>query len=187
MVETPDFTVDLAAKRVVRDGDRGPADADRVADRRGPRPQPGQARHPAAAAPGGLGPAVRARDELPARLHGPDPPQARARPAEAALLHHRAGDGLQIQRLLGDARDRARTRCSQRVAVSSVRSLAATRAAALRSSSSRAGSGRSRPLTMSEERWTYTHARVRAGRCSPRSPPCWWRSCWCRLPVRTRG
>ena len=44
-----------------------------------------------------------------------------------------------------------------------------------------------RPLTMSEERCTNTQARVRAGRCSSRSPPFWRRSCWCRWPVRTRG
>ena len=62
---------------------RGAPDPDRVAPRRGARPQRGQARHPAPAAPGGVGAAVRDGDELPPRLHGPDPPQARARPGQA--------------------------------------------------------------------------------------------------------
>ena len=79
VVETADFTVDLAAKRVRRRRRRDPAHADRVARRRSARPERGQARDPASAAPGGLGPAVREGDELPARLPRPDPPQARAR------------------------------------------------------------------------------------------------------------
>ena len=57
-----------------------PPHADRVAHRRGARAQRGQARDAAAAAAGGVGPAVRDRDQLPARLHGADPAQARARP-----------------------------------------------------------------------------------------------------------
>ena len=36
-------------------------------------------------------------DQLPPRPHGPHPPQARARPAAPALLHHRAGDGLPLR------------------------------------------------------------------------------------------
>ena len=58
---------------------------------------PGKLVTPAPAPAGGLGAAVRDRDELPPRLHGPDPPQARARPVAAPLLHHRAADGLPLQ------------------------------------------------------------------------------------------
>ena len=43
------------------------------------------------------GPKYEDRDELPAGLHGADPPQARARPAEAPVLHHRAGHGLPVR------------------------------------------------------------------------------------------
>ena len=56
VVETDDFRVDLAAKRVERDGRGGPPDPDRVADRRDARPQPRPARHPAPAPPEVWGP-----------------------------------------------------------------------------------------------------------------------------------
>ena len=57
---TADFTIDLGAKQVRRRrGDRAPH-PDRVADRRGARPAPRQARDPAATAATGLGAAVRA-------------------------------------------------------------------------------------------------------------------------------
>ena len=80
VVTTPDFAIDLAAKRVrERDGRGDPAHADRVAHRRGAGAHRGQARDPAAAAPGGVGPGVRDRDQLPARVHGPGAAQARAR------------------------------------------------------------------------------------------------------------
>ena len=53
---TPDFTVDLAAKRVTRgDGDRRAADPDRVAAARDPGPQQRPAGHPAPAAARGMG------------------------------------------------------------------------------------------------------------------------------------
>ena len=78
VVETGDFTVDLAAKRVTQLRRRSAADADRVARRRSARPQRRQARDPTAVAAGGLGPAVREGDELPAGLPRADPPQARA-------------------------------------------------------------------------------------------------------------
>ena len=44
VVETPDFTIDLAAKRVHRDGEEVRLTPDRVARRRGARAQPGPAR-----------------------------------------------------------------------------------------------------------------------------------------------
>ena len=59
--------------------------------------QRGQARLPAAAAPGGLGPGLRDRDQLPARLHGAASPQARARPRPSAPPDHRARNGLPIR------------------------------------------------------------------------------------------
>ena len=55
IVETDDFTVDLAAKKVNRDGARRPADAHRVAPAGGAGPQHRPAGQPEAAAPGGLG------------------------------------------------------------------------------------------------------------------------------------
>ena len=91
VVVTPDFTIDLAAKRVVNaGGDGDPAHADRVAHRRGARAPRGQARRAEAAAPGGVGPDLRDRDELPAGVHGPGAAQARAGAGSAALLLHRA-------------------------------------------------------------------------------------------------
>ena len=78
------FTIDLAAKRVHRDGERRAPHAHRVAARRGARAQPGQARQPAPAPPGGVGPAVRDGDQLPAGLPGRRPPQARTRPSRPA-------------------------------------------------------------------------------------------------------
>ena len=102
VVETAHFTVDLAAKRVRRSRRRRrQADADRVGDRRAPRPQPREARLAAPAAPRGLGPAVRDRDELPARLPRPDQAEARARPGPTALLPHGAADGLPVRAVVG--------------------------------------------------------------------------------------
>ena len=98
VVTTADFAIDLAAKRVVeRVGRGGPADADRVADRRGAGAAPRQARRAEAAAAGGVGSGLRDRDQLPAGVHGAGPPQARAEPVGAAVLHHRAGDGLPVR------------------------------------------------------------------------------------------
>ena len=95
-VETADFTVDLAAKRVRRaTGEVRLTPTEwhivevLVRNRR-------QARQPAPAAAGGLGAAVRARDELPPRLLRPDPAQARARPGASPLLHHRARMGYRF-------------------------------------------------------------------------------------------
>ena len=61
VVETADFTVDLAAKRVTRDGSRRPADTDRVAAARSTGPQRKPAGHAAAATAGGMGAAIRDR------------------------------------------------------------------------------------------------------------------------------
>ena len=44
-----------------------------------------------------VGAAVRARDQLPAGPPRGDPPQARARPRPAALLHHRPGIGYRFE------------------------------------------------------------------------------------------
>ena len=96
VVVTEGFTVDLAAKRV-SGGGRRPSDADRVAPGGDPGPPPRQARQPATAAAGGLGSEVRGRDELPPRVHGADPAEARARSRAPPLLHHRAGHGLSLR------------------------------------------------------------------------------------------
>ncbi len=80
VVVTDDFTIDLAAKRVI--------DAAGEEIRLTPTEwhivevlvrNAGKLVAPEAAAPGGLGAGVRDRDELPARVHGPGPAQARAR------------------------------------------------------------------------------------------------------------
>ena len=71
VVETTDFTVDLAAKRVPARRRGGPPHADRVARRRGARAQRRPAGHPEAAAAGGVGSRLRERDELPPALPGP--------------------------------------------------------------------------------------------------------------------
>ena len=62
---------------------RGAAHAHRVAPRGDARAQRGQARDPGRAAPRGVGPGVRDRDQLPARLHGAHPAQARARSGQS--------------------------------------------------------------------------------------------------------
>ena len=76
---------------------RGAAHADRVAHRRGARPQPGQARGAAAAAAGGVGARVRRRDRLPAGVHGQRPPQARARPGRPRYFITEPGMGYRFE------------------------------------------------------------------------------------------
>ena len=97
LVETADFTVDLAAKRVTRARRRGPADAHRVGAGRGAGPQRRQARVPAPAAAGRVGPAVRRGDQLPAGPHGPHPPQARARPVPPRYFITEPGMGYRFE------------------------------------------------------------------------------------------
>ena len=92
----PDFTVDLAAKRVDAGRRRRPADPDRVAAAGDPGPQPGPPDHPEAAAPGRLGPGLRVGVQLPAGLHRPAPPQAGTRALPPPLPAHRAGHGLPL-------------------------------------------------------------------------------------------
>ena len=71
--------------------------ADRMAPGRDPRPQPGQAGQPAPAAPGGVGSPVRGRDQLPPRLHGPDPAQARTRPRPPRYFITEPGMGYRFE------------------------------------------------------------------------------------------
>ena len=100
VVSTPDFTVDLAAKQVIRsDGERRPADPDRVAAARDPGPQQRPAGHPAAAAARGVGPVLRDGDQLPAGLPGPAAPQAGARAVPAQVPADRVRHGLPVQAL----------------------------------------------------------------------------------------
>jgi two-component system KDP operon response regulator KdpE len=58
--------------------------------------KPRQADHPAAAAAGGVGPAVQHRDQLSAAVPGPAAPQARGRPDPAAASDHRTRHGLPL-------------------------------------------------------------------------------------------
>ena len=61
--------------------------------------QPRQARQPAPAAAGRLGPGIPARDQLPAPVHGPAAPQARGRPRPPPPPHHRTRHGLPVPAL----------------------------------------------------------------------------------------
>ena len=83
VVETESFTVDLAAKKVRRDG----AEVHLTPTEWGVLEvlvrNRGRLVAPEAAAAGGLGPGVRERDALPARLPRPAAPQAGARPGAA--------------------------------------------------------------------------------------------------------
>lgn len=105
LVETEGFTVDLAAKKVHREG-------------RDVRLTPtewhllevlvrnsGRIGQPEAVAPGGLGALVRHRDQLSAGLHGPAEAQAGGRPLAPPALRHRTRDGLPLRACLRD-RDR---------------------------------------------------------------------------------
>ena len=98
VVETADFTVDLAAKRVTdAAGGEVRADADRVAIVEVLVRNAGKLVSQRQLLQEVWGPQYETRDELPARLPGPDPPQARARSRKAPLLHHRAADGLPVR------------------------------------------------------------------------------------------
>ena len=99
VVETEDFTVDLAAKRVTtRDGSEvrlTPTEwhlVEVLVRNAGKLVTQRQLLQEV------WGPQYETGDELPPRLHGPDPPQARARPRPAPLLHHRARHGLPLHR-----------------------------------------------------------------------------------------
>ena len=96
-VETDAFTVDLGAARVSDRRGRRATHAHRVASRRDPRAQPGQAGEPAPVAAGGVGSAVPGRDELPSCVHGPDPAQARARPGRPRFFITEPGMGYRFE------------------------------------------------------------------------------------------
>ena len=101
VIVTPDFTVDLAAKRVTNahgEVRMTPTEWEivEILVR-----NPGQADHAAPTAPRGLGSAVLDRDQLPARLHGPDPSQARTGSVSAALVSHRGQDGVSLRSARG--------------------------------------------------------------------------------------
>src|SRR5690606_29612544 len=63
----------------------------------GARPQRGPARQPETAAPGGLGPVLRHRDELPPGLHGAAAPQAGGRPGAPPALRDRTRYGVPLR------------------------------------------------------------------------------------------
>ena len=94
-------TIDLAARKVLRDGDEvrlTPTEWHllEVLVR-----HPGTAAEPAAAARRGVGTRLRDRAGQPAPLHGPAAPQAGARPGPAAPPAQRARDGLPLRALTG--------------------------------------------------------------------------------------
>ena len=97
VVETPDFTIDLAARRVTRDGEEVRLTATewhivevlvRNAGRLVTQRQLLQEV---------WGPKYETRDALPARVRGPDPPQARAGPERAALLPDGGAHGVPVR------------------------------------------------------------------------------------------
>ena len=100
IVETSDFVVDFVARRVTRNGTAGASDADRMVDRRIPRPPSGPVGHAATTSAAGVGSAVRERDELPAGPHGGDPPEARTDPGTTPVLPHRSGCRVPIRGVL---------------------------------------------------------------------------------------
>ena len=90
VVTTGHFSIDLAAKRVTTTARRGhPAHPHRVAAARNPGPPPRPTRHRPATPPRRLGPQLRHRNPLPARLHRPTTPKTRTRPRPAPLPDHR--------------------------------------------------------------------------------------------------
>jgi amino acid transporter len=81
---------------------RGTPHTDRMAPARSPRPPPGPARHATAAAAGGVGPYLRHRDKLSARVFVSAAPQARDRSHASSAHHHRAGRGISVRALRHD-------------------------------------------------------------------------------------
>ena len=97
VVTTPDFTVDFVTKRVHRNGAEvklTPTEWHMVEVL---VRNAGQARRAAAAAPGGVGPGVRHRDELPPRPHGPHPPEARTRTRRPRYFLTEPGMGYRFE------------------------------------------------------------------------------------------
>ena len=96
VVTTPDFTIDFAAKRVLRDGElvRLTPLQWRIVEvlvrNRGRLVTYSELLHDV------WGPGLRHRDQLPARLHDPHPATPRARARQTPLLHHRTRDGLPV-------------------------------------------------------------------------------------------
>ena len=97
MVETKSFTIDLATKQAST-----PAGPVRLTPTEWHLLEvlirhDGKLVSPPRPAPGGLGPGLRDRDQLPAGLHGAATAQARARPLPSASSDHRARDRLQVR------------------------------------------------------------------------------------------
>ena len=98
MIETPDFTIDLAREAGAQRGRRRrAAHSDRVGHRHDARAQPRQAGHAAALAPRGVGAAIRNRDRIPPRPPRGNPAQARTDAVAAALLRDRGRHGLPLR------------------------------------------------------------------------------------------
>ena len=96
IVQTPDFRVDLAAKQVTRDGREvrlTPTEwqlVELLVRNPGRLVSQRQLLHEV------WGPKVPGGDQLPTRIHRPDPSQAGTRPGAPPLLHHRTRHGLPV-------------------------------------------------------------------------------------------
>ena len=100
VVETADFASTSVNRRVTARRGRVHLTPTEWGDRRAARAQPRPARHPAPAAAGRVGTAVRARDELPARPPRGDPPQARAGPGQPRYFITEPGMGYRFEPVL---------------------------------------------------------------------------------------
>ena len=98
VVTIGNLRIDLAKRQISVGRDRGPPHADRVQAAR----RADQARRygadPQAAPRSGLGAGPRPSDAVPARLHGPAPPEARGEPGAPALPRDRAGRRVSARR-----------------------------------------------------------------------------------------
>ena len=91
VITVGDIVIDLALQQVRRNGQPGAPDPDRVRPAARARRQPGQAAHPRPPAAPGLGPRLRDRDRVPARLRPAVARQARGRGERAADPHPAPG------------------------------------------------------------------------------------------------
>ncbi len=96
VIETSSFTVDLAAKKVTKNGSRGPPDPHRMGHARDAGAQPRQARRPRGVAQGSVGPGLRQGNPLSAGVSGAAAAQARRRPVTPRASADRGRDGLPI-------------------------------------------------------------------------------------------
>ena len=106
LVTTSSFTVDLDKRQITKSGRGCSNDPDGVEHSGHPAQESGQAHYPAAAPHRGVGARLRKGSELPPRLYGAAPAQARDRAGQPAASDHRAGHGLQVRSVAGLSRSR---------------------------------------------------------------------------------